>query len=83
MSTQSQQGQVYRLIVRGELGDRFAGLFGDMRLERVGGNTVLTGRVIDQAHLHGIIARTQDLGLELVIIEEVSEPTEVEGSQAT
>ncbi len=30
--------------------------------------TVLTGRVIDQAHLHGLIQRTQKLGLELISI---------------
>jgi hypothetical protein len=37
-----------------------------MRLERIQGNTVLTGAVLDQAHLHGVIERMQELGIELV-----------------
>jgi hypothetical protein len=34
---------------------------------------VLTGSVIDQAHLHGLIQRTQDLGLELISVEPADE----------
>ena len=37
-------------------------------MERLAGTTVLTGNVIDQAHLVGLIQRTQELGLELVSI---------------
>ena len=37
-------------------------------MERLAGTTVLTGNVIDQAHLVGLIERTQELGLELVSI---------------
>ena len=56
----------YELVVRGEIGDRFAALFGGMRLRRDHGRTVLTGDVVDQAHLQSLIARVADLGLELV-----------------
>lgn len=58
----------YELVVRGELGDRFGVVFEGMRLERRSGTTVLTGAVVDQAHLHGLIERVQDLGLELVSV---------------
>ena len=58
-------GRRYRLVLRGELGEPFGFLFEGMRMDRVAGTTVLTGRVIDQAHLHGLIQRTQELGLEL------------------
>jgi hypothetical protein len=61
----------YRVVVRGELGDQFGVLFDGMRVSRERGNTVLTGRVSDQAHLAGIIARTQDLGLELVSVAQL------------
>ena len=47
----------YELVVRGELGDRFALVFEGMTLERVAGRTVLRGEVRDQAHLHGLIER--------------------------
>ncbi len=59
-------GQIYELVLRGELGDRFGLLFEGMRLERVRGDTVLTGPVLDQAHLHGLLERIQELGIELV-----------------
>jgi hypothetical protein len=39
-----------------------------MQMNRVAGTTVLTGTVIDQAHLHGLMGRIQELGLELVSI---------------
>lgn len=58
----------YQLVVRGELGDRFGVLFEGMSMSREGGNTVLTGPVTDQAHLAGIIERTQELGLELISV---------------
>jgi uncharacterized protein (UPF0335 family) len=44
-------------------------------MERVEGTTVLTGRVIDQAQLHGFIERIEELGLELLSVEQRSEPT--------
>jgi hypothetical protein len=58
----------YRIVLTGELGDDFQVLFEDMRLERANGETVLIG-VLDQAQLAGVIARVQDLGIELVSIE--------------
>jgi hypothetical protein len=56
----------YELVVRGEIGDRFAPLFDGLRLERVSGTTVVSGVVRDQAHLHALLERVQELGLELV-----------------
>ena len=60
--------QVYELVLRGEFGDRFGLLFEGMRLERVDGDTVLTGPVLDQSHLHGLLERIQELGVELVSV---------------
>jgi hypothetical protein len=60
--------RMYRLVIRGELGDPFGFLFEGMEMERLAGTTVLTGPVTDQAHLHGLIERTQELGLELVSV---------------
>ena len=68
MDRDRARGTRYRLVLRGELGEPFAFLFEGMRMERRAGTTVLTGNVIDQAHLVGLIERTQDLGLELVSI---------------
>ena len=64
----------YRLVIRGEIGERFGLLFEGMRLERDRGTTVITGAVRDQAHLHGLIERVDELGLELVSVNPVNEP---------
>jgi hypothetical protein len=79
MDGEQARGRRYRLVIRGELGEPFGFLFEGMTMDRVAGTTVLTGSVIDQAHLHGLIQRTQDLGLELISVqpaEEGSDETE-------
>ena len=65
---QDERGCRYRLVHRGELGDSFGFLFEGMKLERLAGMTVLTGRVTDQAHLLGLIEQIQELGVELVSV---------------
>ena len=67
------RGGAYRLVVRGELDDRFAYLFNGLELERISGTTVLSGKVLDQAQLHGYIARVEELGLEIVSIKQTAE----------
>jgi hypothetical protein len=58
----------YEFVLRGEIGDRFGVLFEGMRLKRVNGTTVISGPVRDQAHLHGLIERIQELGIDLVSV---------------
>ena len=74
MRSRPTKGGMYRLVVRGELDDRFAYLFNGLDLERIAGTTVLSGSVIDQAQLHGYIARVEELGLELVSVRQTGEP---------
>jgi hypothetical protein len=73
MNSDRARGRRYRLVLGGELGEPFGFLFEGMQMDRVAGTTVLTGRVIDQAHLHGLIQRTQELGLDLISIEPAGE----------
>jgi hypothetical protein len=73
MEEGAAKGATYRIVVRGELDSRFAYLFNGMEMKRVEGTTVLSGRVIDQAQLHGYIERFEELGLELLNVEQVSE----------
>ena len=62
----------YQLVVRGEVGDRFAVLFDGMRFTRRDGLTTLTGRVADQAQLLGLIERAQELGFEILSLQQLS-----------
>jgi hypothetical protein len=65
----------YRLVVEGELSDRFA--FEGMTLTYEDGNTVLTGPVRDQSELQGLLQHAAALGLTLLgfaAIDEVGGP---------
>ena len=66
-------GRVYRIVVRSELSERYAAAFEGMEMETKGGQTVLTGEVVDQVQLHGIIDRIGGLGLELVSVQSLPE----------
>jgi outer membrane PBP1 activator LpoA protein len=66
-------GTVYRIIVRSELGDRYGAAFEGMQMDTKSGNTVLTGKIIDQPHLYGIIDRINGLGLELLSVQALPE----------
>ena len=73
MDSDRARGRRYRLAFRGELGEPFGFLFEGMQMDRVAGTTVLTGGVIDQAHLHGLLQRTQELGLELIYLQQADD----------
>ena len=62
-------GTVYRIVVRSELSDRYAVAFEGMEMETKNGVTILTGEIIDQPQLHGILDRISSLGLELLNVE--------------
>lgn len=59
---------VYEIRVRGHLGPALADAFAPMTATAVPAETVLVGPLADQAALHGLLARVQALGLELVEI---------------
>jgi hypothetical protein len=69
---------VYRIVVRGELSDRDAVGFEGVQLETKNGLTILTGEIIDEPRLHGILNRVNALGLELLSVRPL--PEEVHGS---
>ena len=71
----------YELVVRGELDERFAYLFGDMRMEHIMGKTILSGPVRDQAELHGFIERIEELHLELLLVRQAGETAAVPGNR--
>jgi len=70
---------VYRIVVRGELSERYAMAFEGMEMEAKSGRTILTGEIIDEPHLHGILDRIGSLGLRLLSVE--SFPTETSRQQ--
>ena len=63
----------YRIVVAGELSRRFAPAFDGMTVQCAGGKTAITGVVVDQSQLHGLLDRVGDLGLELVSVNAVGD----------
>jgi len=65
----------YVLTVKGEPGDLLRAAFEDVDVSTRPGVTVLTAD-LDQAGLHGLIGRLEDLGLELLDMRLVADPQE-------
>ena len=55
----------YRLVVKGELGARYASAFEGMTISPHDGITEITGEIIDPSHLQGLMERIAGLGLTL------------------
>jgi hypothetical protein len=62
----------YEILVAGHLDDHWAAMLDDLILVRLGdGTTRLTGPLVDQAQLHGLLARIRDLGVPLLTLRTV------------
>jgi hypothetical protein len=64
----------YEICLQGRLDGRWSAWFDGMTVttDRTG-TTVLRGAVVDQAALHGLLARLRDLGLPLVSVTRLPE----------
>jgi hypothetical protein len=64
--------RLYEIRLVGHLAERWADQFGGMTITLAdNGETLLTGPVIDQAALHGLLKKVRDLGLLLVSVNPV------------
>ena len=67
----------YVIIVRGVAGRSVRAAFDDVAVSAVGDTTVLRRAGTDQAALHGLLRRIQDLGLDVLDVHlESAEPAE-------
>ncbi len=62
----------YEIIVRGSLASDWSHWFEGWNVASEGdGTTVLTGRVVDQSELHGLLAKIHNLNLPLISVNPV------------
>jgi hypothetical protein len=67
---------VYQIRIKGHLGDQWADWFDGLTITlEDDGNTLLTGPVVDQAALHGLLKKVRDLGIPLLSVNSV-EPSQ-------
>jgi hypothetical protein len=70
--TNSDETMVYQIKLKGHLGRRWTDWFGGLTITlEDNGDTLLTGPVVDQAALFGLLRRVRDLGMPLLSVTRV------------
>ncbi|HMN59064.1 MAG TPA: hypothetical protein PJ988_01795 [Anaerolinea sp.] len=67
--TDPGQPEVYQIRLKGHLGSQWTDWFEGLTITlEEDGDTLLTGQVVDQATLHGLLKKVRDLGMPLVSV---------------
>ncbi len=73
----------YEIRLKGHLDSRWAAWFDGLSLTHDSdGTTVISGPVVDQAALHGLLQKVRDVGIPLVSVAQV-DPDEPDGPTLT
>ena len=68
-TTNPSQTVIYQIRIKGHLGSQWTNWFEGLTITlEEDGDTLLTGPVIDQAALHGLLKKVRDLGMPLVSV---------------
>jgi len=79
----SGEPMVYQIRIKGHLGHHWSDWFEGLTIQLTdNGETVLTGSVVDQAALHGVLRRVRDVGLPLLSVVCV-QPSQTDASDVT
>jgi len=71
-TTDPGQPTIYQIRLAGHLGTQWADWFGGLTITLAeDGETLLTGPVMDQAALHGLLRKVRDLGMPLISVNRV------------
>ena len=66
------QPVIYQIRIKGHLGREWTDWFGGLTITlEDNGDALLTGPVVDQAALHGLLKKVRDLGAPLVSVSQV------------
>jgi hypothetical protein len=81
--TDPGQPMVYQIRIKGHLGPQWTDWFGGLAVAvEEDGETLLTGPIVDQAALYGLLKKVRDLGMPLVSVNCIQPgPTNTSGGK--
>jgi len=66
------QPTIYQIRIKGHLDDQWSDWFDGLTItQETDGNTLLTGPVVDQSALYGLLKKVHDLGLSLISVKKI------------
>jgi hypothetical protein len=77
-----QQPMIYQIRIKGHLDQQWSDWFKGLTIQlEENGETLLTGPVVDQAALHGLLKKVRDMGMSLVSVVPVQANHSEEGEK--
>jgi hypothetical protein len=71
-NTNTPNNKIYIIKIQGHLSENWADWFDEMDFTHEGeGTTTLTGEIVDQSALHGVLKKIRDLGLPLISVNQL------------
>ena len=66
--TDPSKPTIYQIRIKGHLDSQWTDWFAGLTITLENGDTILTGPVVDQAALHGLLKKVRDLGMPLISV---------------
>lgn len=83
-NNQKEEAIIYQIRIEGQLGQQWTDWFDGLSITPGdNGTTLLTGPVIDQSALHGLLKKVRDLGMPLVSVNRMETDGSSNPSQIT
>jgi hypothetical protein len=81
MESEHVRPEVYQIVVKGHLDSEWSDWFEGLTITLVdNGETILSGPVVDQTALHGVLIKIRDLGLPLLALTRIETGGESEST---
>jgi hypothetical protein len=81
---QNEKAVTYQIRIEGQIGQQWTDWFEGLTItQEEDGTTVLTGPVVDQSALHGLLKKVRDLGAPLVSVNRMETDVSSDPNQLT